>query len=143
MRRYFFGVAASLAALACDQGSPSTEGKWAGAETPSTYDMVLAGMKCQQPEQSQSMNCSYRVGDDLEFDIPGVGDPDAAVTIMRAKFEGDFYVSVGVGGTHHCAIVKPGKRRPAMREGVGWDLAFVSPRNGKVYKTWPECREGR
>lgn len=24
----------------------------------------------------------------------------------------------------------------------GFDFAFVSPKNGKVYKTWEACKEG-
>jgi len=101
----------------------------------STYDVVVAGMKCQQNSMG-SLECDYRVGDSLHFNIAGVGDRDAGITFFASSFDGDYYASVGL--LHGCVIVKPGKKvdGPALL-----DFAFVSPRTGKVYSDWESCQE--
>jgi len=97
-----------------------------------TYDVVVAGMKCAQ-DANTSMECEYQVGTSLNFSVVGVGDRDAAITFFSASFDGDYYASVAV--QHGCVIVKPGK----LAKGPAMDFAFVSPRNGKVYKDWVSC----
>lgn len=63
--------------------------------------------------------------------------PDTGITFARADFpQGDYYAQFGL--RHGCVIVKHG---PDSRL-FGLDFAFVSPINGKVYKTWEECKEG-
>jgi hypothetical protein len=118
---------------------------WAAAAmAPSTYDIVLAAKACSSTKVSQSIECNYKVGKDLYFTIAGVGEPDAGVTFMKSSYDGDFYASFGI--MHGCVIVKRGPK-VANHEIAGpgslMDFAFVSPRNGKVYRTWEDCGSSR
>lgn len=121
MGTYF--VMALLAGLICPplQGDPNP-----------TYDAVVRGMVCTQQPNGQ-LDCEYKVGRSLRFAIAGVGQDDAAITFFKVDFDGDYYASVGV--LHGCVVVKPS--HPTVEEGI--QLAFVSPRNGKVYKDWRSC----
>ena len=96
-----------------------------------TYEAVVSGMTCKQ-NRSGSLECAYHVGRSLYFTIAGIGERDAGITFMSSNFDGDFYASIGV--LHGCVIVKPGKLKPNMI-----DFAFVSPRDGKVYRDWEAC----
>ena len=100
-----------------------------------THDAIVAGMKCKQNPMG-SIECDYRVGHSLYFNIAGVGDKDASITFFASSFEGDYYGSVGV--LHGCVIVKPGK---AIDGPGAFDFAFVSPRTGKVYEDWQSCQQ--
>ena len=100
-----------------------------------TYDLVRSGMSCKQ-NSMDSLECDYRVGRSLHFNIAGIGERDAGITFYGADFDGDFYASVGV--LHGCVIVKPGRLKPNMI-----DFAFVSPRDGKVYRDWETCGNAR
>jgi hypothetical protein len=61
------------------------------------------------------------------------------VTFYKVDWDGDLYATYGVG--HGCVIVKRGKQLAAEYP-LEFAVAFVSPRNGKVYRTWPDCKEG-
>jgi hypothetical protein len=78
----------------------------------------------------------------LKFTIAGIGQPDTAVTFMKSSFAGDFYATFGV--LHGCVIAKRGTKgvesEDAFESGGFADYAFVSPRNGKVYKSWKQCQ---
>ncbi len=107
-----------------------------------TYSAVVKGMKCKQQTSLNiiQMDCEYRVGRSLEFVIAGVGQSDAAITVVRSNgYDADYYASFGVA--HGCVIVKPGTlaRKAAFRQGIDADMAFVSPKDGKVYKVWHDC----
>ena len=108
-----------------------------------TYEAVVKGMNCKQQQTSLSvtqLDCEYRVGRSLEFVIAGVGEREAAITVVRSSgYEADYYASIGVA--HGCVIVKPGTlaREAAFRRGMDADMAFVSPKTGKVYKDWQAC----
>jgi hypothetical protein len=96
-----------------------------------TFDTVVAGKKCQEDERQQ-LNCTYNVGKSLSIDIVGIGMPDTSVYFMKSDFNGDFY---GVYGMQHgCIIIK--------NKNEIFSMAFVSPRNGKIYRTWRECKDG-
>ncbi len=106
----------------------------------STVDVVRRGVTCRR-DQLGTMHCTYKVGSDLEFSIDGVGESDAGITVMRTVgLAGDFYMTLGVA--HGCVIVKPGKQGASTNpEGSGLpNLAFVAPRTGRVYESWPECQ---
>ena len=105
------------------------------------YEMTMKGKKCTTSEKQQ-IDCEYRVGKDFWLTISGIGMPDTAITFMSSSFEGDFYGTVGV--MHGCVIVKPGKivLDLAAKNGVDPGFAFISPKNGKVYRTWQECEAG-
>ena len=106
-----------------------------------TVAAVIRGMQCKQSSSAPGQfDCEYRVSRDLEFVIAGVGGADAASTVLQSGgYDGQYYLSVGTG--HGCVIVKPGTatQQSAVRAGRVADMAFVSPRNGKVYATWQEC----
>lgn len=97
-----------------------------------TYDAVVSGMTCKQQSSGQ-LDCDYRVGKSLRFTIAGVGQDDTAITFFKVDFDGDYFATVGV--QHGCVIVKPAK--PTLTSGL--HFAFVSPRDGKVYRDWPTC----
>ena len=99
------------------------------------YEDTLTGKTCS--ESRQQISCKYKVGRDLEFSIDGIGMPDTSFTFYRTKgLQGDYYATYGL--MHGCIVVKHG----GDSELFGRDFAFVSPKNGKVYKTWTECKAG-
>ena len=117
---------------------------WAADTTQSTFDLVLSGKSCKAGSTSaQTIHCDYKVGTGLHFSIDGVGDDDAGITFVRSSFDGDFYATFGV--LHGCVIVKRGgdarEKGPLAGPGGPSDYAFVSPKNGKVYRTWVECKQ--
>ena len=97
----------------------------------STYDAVVAGKVCQEDDRQQ-LNCSYNVGKSLSIEIVGIGMPDTSVYFMKSDFDGDFYAVYGV--LHGCVSIRS-KKNPS-------NMVFVSPINGKIYKTWRECKSG-
>lgn len=99
------------------------------------YEDTLSGKTCA--ESRQQLNCEYKVGKDLEFSIDGIGMPDTGITFARSDYlKGDYYATFGL--RHGCVVVKHGVDLRLF----GLDFAFVSPKNGKVYKTWEECKGG-
>lgn len=111
------------------------------AQSDAIYQAVVAGMSCKQSTPgTPQLDCTYTVGRGVAFVIAGVGEPDAAITVTRATgYESDFYVTIGLG--HGCVIVKPGRvtNEAALKRGELPRMAFVSPVDGKVYRTWQEC----
>lgn len=108
----------------------------ANAET-SVYELTLKGKQCQETS-SQALGCEYRIGKTLHISIDGIGQTDTGITFMKSDYDGDFYASVGV--LHGCVIVK---RNPKLSDRQNaFDFAFVSPRTGKVYRTWQACGAG-
>ncbi|MBI2817111.1 MAG: hypothetical protein HYX72_09245 [Acidobacteria bacterium] len=99
-----------------------------------TYDDVTVGMRCWQ-NMSGDLECEYKVGQSLHFGIAGVGEPDASIYFYASSSKGDYFAVVGL--SHKCVVVKPGLKAKEPRR---IDLAFVSPRNGKVYHTWESCQ---
>lgn len=105
----------------------------------STYALTLAGKKCSE-SQLQPIECTYVVGKDLEFTIAAVGQPYAGVHFLRSSFAGDYYASFGLN--HGCVIVRPGEKSVVPISNPQLLFAFVSPRNGKVYSSWEQCKGG-
>jgi hypothetical protein len=118
-------IVALLAAL------PSND----AAQGRTTYDDVVTGMRCSE-NQSGDLECDYRVGQSLHFAIVAPGKPDGSIYFYSASFEGDYFAAVGI--SHGCVVVRPGK---SASEGRQLDLAFVSPRSGRVYRSWQDCAE--
>jgi hypothetical protein len=112
----------------------------AGDTTQSIYDAVLTGRTCKARETGQTLSCEYRVGSDLYFSIDGIGDPDTGISFLRSSFDGDYFATVGV--MHGCVIVKHGKKTlPEDLSVYMRDFAFISPKNGKVYRDWQHCQQ--
>ena len=112
---------------------PAPKEPQSSASTGAVYDLSVRGTSCKESRAAGGIECTYRVGKDLEFSIAGIGDPDAGIVFVRSNFDGDYYASYGL--QHGCVIVRHGSAAPSPN-----DLAFVSPRNGRVYRTWQECR---
>ena len=97
-----------------------------------TYNETIAGKSCKENTRNQQIDCTYEIGKDLLIWIAGIGLPDTAVTFAKSNFDGDFYASFGM--QHLCVVVK--SRRNLFQ------MAFISPQNGKVYRDWETCKAG-
>lgn len=107
-------------------------GAW-GVESPRAVDVVVAGQKCES--NRNQIQCDYKIGRSLVVQIVGVGLPEVAITTYQTDDKGDYYASVGM--LHGCVIIKPGDKSPSE----GWqNLAFISPKNGRVYRDWRLCQ---
>ena len=102
------------------------------------YELTLKGKQCQETS-SQQLGCEYRIGKTLYISIDGIGRTDTGITFMKSDVNGDFYASIGV--LHGCVIVK--RNPPDLDPPFTSDYAFISPRSGKVYRTWTECGADR
>jgi hypothetical protein len=108
---------------------------WAGDLA---YEDTMKGKKCTVSKYNQSLGCQYIVGKDLEFAIDGIGSSGTMITIFRSNWDGDYYANFLL--KYDCVTVKYGKKNLDLFS-LG-DAAFVSSKNGKVYKTLKECNEG-
>ena len=97
-----------------------------------TYEIAVKGKKCAE-KQNQQIECEYKIGNDLHITISGIGQADTGITFVKSNFDGDYYATYGL--LHLCIIVKPG-----MKIENFIDYAFISPRTGKVFKTWQSCQ---
>lgn len=97
-----------------------------------TYEVTVKGKKCFE-KQNQQIECEYKIGKDLHVTISGIGQNDTGITFMKSNYDGDYYATYGL--LHSCIIVKPG-----MKIEKFMDYAFISPRTGKVFKTWQLCK---
>lgn len=102
-----------------------------------TYDQVLAGMHCFQNKLGD-LECDYRVGRSLHFGIVAPGKPNTSIYFYAASFDGDYFAVVNMSDA--CVVVRPGQSAGSTRRA---DFAFVSTRNGKIYRTLEECRAGK
>ena len=112
--------------------------RYVAAQARTTYADVVAGMKCTQSLSGGHLECDYRVGRSLHFAIVAPGKPDSSIYFYSASVKGDYFAVLGL--LHGCVIVRPGQGASQAHQR---DLAFVSPRNGKVYRTWQDCGEGK
>ena len=101
----------------------------------STFELTVKGKSCSE-QKSQQVDCDYKIGADFWLSIAGVGNSDAGVTFMKSDFKGKYYGTFAL--THGCVVVKTGT---ANKTGSPLDLAFISPRNGKVYRDWQSCQQ--
>ncbi|HEX7939533.1 MAG TPA: hypothetical protein VF483_11150 [Gemmatimonadaceae bacterium] len=114
----------------------------AGAARPSAaFNALLEGMACKQ-QPSGRMDCDFHVGG-TRFVIAGVGQEDVAISFVQADTADPYRVSIAP--LHGCVVVKPTNSAQATRtaglsEGDSVaTFAFVSPRTGKVYRSWQSC----
>lgn len=97
-----------------------------------TYEAVVAGMACKQISSGR-LDCEYKVGRSLRFQITGVGQSDAVVNFHQVDPDGEYMA--GIAPLHGCVVVRPTQQR-ADSTGTA---AFVSPHDGKVYRNWNTC----
>lgn len=105
-------------------------------EAQTAFEATSKGARCTQNSQGTRL-CRFEVGADLIVSITAVGEPDAGISFLRSNIEGDFFARTAI--QHHCVIVSAGMKAPNAAKAPGGDLAFVSPRTGRVYRTWQEC----
>ncbi len=98
-----------------------------------TYDAVLEGMNCRQ-QASGRLDCVYDVAESLRFTIAGVGQEDAVISFAHVDSARGFVA--GFSTLHGCVVVKP-----AGAGDSSVALAFVSPRDGRVYRIWQQCKQ--
>ncbi len=99
-----------------------------------TFDLAVKGKSCVE-QSSQQVDCNYRIGKDFWLSIAAVGSTDAGITFMKSDFNGKYYGTVGVA--HGCVIVKTGSGSGTRNP---FDFAFISPKNGRVYRDWQSCQ---
>jgi hypothetical protein len=103
----------------------------------SAFDATVRGTSCKALADG-SLVCKYEIGKDLEFSITSVGEKDAGISFLRSSIKGDYWARFGV--MHGCVIVLQGE---AVSQSTALPFAFVSPKNGRVYKSWEECQRAR
>lgn len=100
------------------------------------FDATTAGRTCVANNGNgfygtgNRLECTYKVGRDLEFVITDIGRHDAGILFIRSNLKGDYYAKFGL--KHGCVIV--------TGDLMALDWAFVSPRDGFVYRTWEHCQ---
>jgi hypothetical protein len=114
--------------------SPSTN---ESIQDSSTYDKVIAGMRTFK-NPSGDLESEYRVGQSLRFGIVAPGKPDASVYFYSTSFEGDYFAVVNI--SDGCVVVRPGQKATLAKR---TDLAFVSIRDGMVFRTIEELRKAK
>lgn len=96
------------------------------ATAPSLVDRVVASRKCSGGVEPGQSNCRFTV-DTVDFEIAGVGAKDAQIAVYAADINRTW---VGIGMGHGCVMVKD----------QGLPIAFVSPKNARVYSDWVICQ---
>ena len=111
------------------------------ASASAVYDALLDGMNCRQKKTGR-MDCEFRVGA-TRFVVSGVGQDDVLISFTQADTAADFVA--GIAPLHGCVVVRPTRAADAAQS-AGIPLsdsislfAFVSPRTGRVYRTWSTC----
>jgi len=102
-----------------------------GLASDSTYNALIKGKKCQE-DRNQNLSCSYKAGKTLHIEIAGIGSPNTGIAFLKSDIDGDYYGKYGM--LHGCIIVNSVKDL--------FSFAFISPKNGKVYESWQECKNG-
>lgn len=108
----------------------------------STYNEVIGGMRSFNNSRGD-LEYDFRVGNSLHFgivrpDTPNAPISDASIYFYSASFEGDYFAVVSL--SDGCVVVRPGQSSSLAKRA---DLAFVSIRNSKVFRTLEELRSAK
>jgi hypothetical protein len=99
------------------------------------FDKVLGGAKCQQSKNNGTM-CEYKI-DDLVVSIKDAGGSDTVIGFQHSNISSKYYAVWYFG----CVVVVPGN---AHVKNYDRDYGvFISPTNGRVYRTRAECTAAR
>jgi hypothetical protein len=109
-------------------------------EAQTAFEATIKGARCTQNSEGTRL-CRFEVGSDLVVSITAVGEQDAGISFIRSNIDGDFFARTAI--QHQCIIVSAGMKAPEAAKAPGADLAFISPRTGRVYRTWQECESAR
>ncbi len=99
-----------------------------------TYSAIVAGRDCEE-RSSHDMDCTFRVGRDLELWINGIGQNDTEISFVNSRSEGDYYGLYDM--RRRCVVVKPG------RDSRHHDVAYISPADGRPYTSARDCERAR
>lgn len=113
-------------------GSPAAAQR-ATSGTSSAYDALVDGMSCRQQTNGR-LDCTYAIGESLRLSIAGVGQEDAVITFARVDSTAGW--TAGFSVLHGCVVV----RRAAARDSAAAP-AFISPKDGRVYRGWQHCAQ--
>jgi hypothetical protein len=104
-------------------------GAWGEEVSNPLLKTVLESRTCTV-NSFNSRVCRFRIGNDLDFEITAIGEPDVSVTVLKASdFDNaDYYLKFG--GVHGCIII--GGPEPL-------DYVFIHPRTAEVYEVYPNC----
>ena len=100
------------------------------------FAKVVAAAECKQTV-SNGLICEYKVGDQLRFSIKDAGGTDTVVGFHHSDINEELYAVLYAG----CVVVVPGYAHPRNYDkdyGV-----YVSPRDGRVYKSKNECQAAK
>jgi hypothetical protein len=98
------------------------------------YSQETLVQRLEASKDCDAHECTYRAGNDLKFTIVSIGEANAAITFERSSFDGYYWANFLTESG--CVVVLPGKAAPPMLD----EVAFVSPKTGKVYSTRQECK---
>ena len=111
-----------------------------GALASSVKDELNDRTVCRRQKGDPSIvECTSSLGKDLVVTIAGVGHPAASVVFVRSNENGDAFAKfqVGLG----CVLIKRGLQLTKRDPPLFLDMAFISPRTGKVYGDGAACGE--
>jgi hypothetical protein len=95
------------------------------------FEKVLRGTTCKQSKNNGLM-CEYKV-DDLAISIKDAGGTDTVVGFQHSNISSKYYAVLYFG----CIVVVPGNgHAPNYDRDYG---VYISPMNGRVYRTKTEC----
>ena len=100
------------------------------------FERVLAGADCDQTV-NDGLICDYKIEDKLSFSIKDAGGTDTVVVFHYSNINEELYAVYYFG----CIVVVPGMAHPRNYDrdyGV-----FISPKNGRAYKTRRECQAAK
>lgn len=99
------------------------------------FELVVAGAECKQ-DLNNWLNCNYKVGHNLKFSIKDAGGSDQVIAFNHSDINDDYAAVMYFG----CIVVIPGKA--TKNHGID-DNIYVSPKNGRVYRTRQECQAAK
>lgn len=85
-----------------------------------------------------SLDCVFEVGADLSIAIAGIGTEMASVTFTKSDRAGAAFAKYQTA--IQCVLVLRGERAPQNQPAAGQEMAFISPRSGKIFRSAAECR---
>ena len=100
------------------------------------FARVVSGTDCKQTVNN-GLICDYKVGNKLSFSIKDAGGTDTVVGFHYSNINDEFYAVY----YFDCIVVVPGHAHPRNYDrdyGV-----YVSPKNGRVYRTRQECQSAK
>jgi hypothetical protein len=119
---------AALLAVASSAGAQSLQDK--------LFERVVTGADCKQTINN-GLICEYNIGKILSFSIKDAGGSDTVIGFNTSNINAELYAVYYMG----CVVVVPGAAHPRNYDrdyGV-----YISPMNGRVYRTKQECQSAR